>query len=123
MSRNLEYMKLINTWRWQKLRTAQLSDTPLCERCRSEGRLTPATQVHHVVPVESTHDPVAMKNLAYDRANLMSVCEACHKAIHEELRQMQTVRRTNWKQNKELKRKHLDEYLARVKAKFMDSHL
>jgi 5-methylcytosine-specific restriction protein A len=76
------YKKLINTWRWQKLRRAKLSADPLCEECRKMGRAVRAEQVHHIVPIESVRSFEAMKALAYDRANLMSVCKECHAKIH-----------------------------------------
>lgn len=40
--------KLYNTTRWRNLRNAYLMEHPLCERCEKEGRITPATDVHHI---------------------------------------------------------------------------
>jgi 5-methylcytosine-specific restriction protein A len=85
MAKSEAYKALINTSRWRNLRWNQLRLQPLCQRCLSAGRYTPATQVHHVVPVESAPSREAMAALAYDPTNLMSLCGPCHKAIHQSL--------------------------------------
>ena len=113
MSRNPEYIKLINTYRWQMLRLSKLSADPLCERCRKEGRLTPADQVHHIIPIESARDFETMKRLTYDRANLMSLCRDCHRLTHIE---MSTRRRRGF--SRKTNRQMTDEYLERIKKKF-----
>ena len=76
------YKKLINTWRWQKLRRAKLAADPLCEECKKKGRAVRAEQVHHIVPVESVRTFEAMKALAYDPMNLQALCKSCHQKIH-----------------------------------------
>lgn len=58
--------------RWRRVRSLQLGRHPLCQDCRGAGRLVPATQVDHVVPL--VNDPA----LAYDLANLRSLCTRCH---------------------------------------------
>lgn len=83
MSRNPKYTKLINSWKWQKLRREQLSRKPLCEVCEQRGRVVAATEVHHKTPVESVSDFAGMEFLAYDRTNLMSLCHDCHREIHD----------------------------------------
>ena len=58
--------------RWQKVRAAYLSRYPLCADCEKAGRLTPATDVHHIVkPGDggTDHDD-----------NLMGLCRPCHSA-------------------------------------------
>ena len=35
---------------WQRIRRQQLAAEPLCQRCKAEGRIVPATVVHHVEP-------------------------------------------------------------------------
>lgn len=55
---------------WQKIRALYLANHPLCVDCQKEGRLTPATEVHHIVKV---------KNGGSDREdNLMALCHSCH---------------------------------------------
>lgn len=39
------------------------------------GKVTPASEVHHIVPVR------ASESLRLDRRNLISVCEECHREI------------------------------------------
>lgn len=47
-------------------------DQGLCQVCRQAGRVTPATQVDHVVPkAEGGTD---------DEGNLQAICPACHRA-------------------------------------------
>ena len=59
---------------WREVRAAYLSAHPLCFMCQSEGRLTPATTVHH------------KKKLAdggnHYWGNLMSLCASCHSSLH-----------------------------------------
>lgn len=82
MSKDANYTKLINTTRWRKLRLKKLRANPLCEQCVGEDRITPATEVHHVTPVESVPTVEQMEALMYDYNNLMSLCHDCHKEVH-----------------------------------------
>ncbi|WP_303408450.1 HNH endonuclease signature motif containing protein [uncultured Alistipes sp.] len=50
------------------------------------GLIIPATEVHHVVPVESAGDRERMTRLAYDPGNLVSLCPTCHTERHRQLR-------------------------------------
>ncbi len=87
MSRNgSAYHRLLNTSRWRELRARQLSCHPLCEDCMKMGLIIPATEVHHVVPVESAGDRERMTRLAYDPGNLVSLCPTCHTERHRQLR-------------------------------------
>ena len=58
---------------WQRVRDCFITTHPLCQRCQERGRITPAQEVHHIVPLSqgSTHD----------EANLMSLCTSCHSEI------------------------------------------
>ena len=60
---------------WQKCRAAYLAAHPLCEMCKSKGRVVPAELVHHIRPLSE-----GGKRL--DPANLTALCNACHEAIH-----------------------------------------
>ena len=71
MSRNRDYIDLINTQRWRKVRAAVLEDHPWCEDCEAQGKVALATEVHH---------------MAYDRDNLVALCAACHKGRHVALK-------------------------------------
>ena len=63
-------------YQWRKIRARQLAAFPLCERCKTLGRVTPATLVHHKIPLTQggTNDP----------GNLQSLCQSCHSKIHAE---------------------------------------
>lgn len=57
---------------WKRIRDRFLGEHPLCERCQKEGRLTPAEEVHHIVPLS--------KGGNNSTENLMSLCKSCHSA-------------------------------------------
>lgn len=65
---------------WRLLSAGKLRENPICERCAAATppRTTPATEVHHVVPL------VVDPSLAYDWSNLRSVCAPCHAALERE---------------------------------------
>lgn len=56
--------------RWQKIRALYLAKHPLCVECQKAGKLTPATEVHHVVPVSAGGSDA--------ENNLMALCKPCH---------------------------------------------
>ncbi len=58
---------------WKRIRDRYIAAHPLCERCLKVGRLTPAEEVHHIVPLS--------KGGAHDESNLMSLCTSCHSEI------------------------------------------
>lgn len=71
------YRLLYKTARWQLLRSAQLLKQPLCERCDRDGRVTPATVVHH----RRAHK--GDQALFFDPTNLSSSCAPCHDQIEQ----------------------------------------
>lgn len=76
----------MNSRRWRRLRIAYLSAHPLCEDCEQAGRTTPATEVHHIRPVESAAGRHAdMQELAFNPCNLRALCKACHIEAHRVL--------------------------------------
>ena len=58
---------------WKKLRARFLLLHPLCEQCKSEGRLTAAEEVHHILPLANGG--------TNDEGNLMALCKSCHSSI------------------------------------------
>lgn len=58
---------------WPAIRRRFLVWHPLCECCQREGRITVATEVHHIRPLADggTHDD----------GNLMALCKPCHSRI------------------------------------------
>jgi 5-methylcytosine-specific restriction protein A len=61
-------------WRWQRLRLGVLSEEPLCRSCRAAGRVTAATEVDHIEPLERAPER------RLERSNLQPLCHACHVA-------------------------------------------
>lgn len=85
MAKDKDYQKLIHTGRWLRLRCDVLSVHPLCQRCANEGRITAATEVHHIRPVEEAITYGDKRQRMYDPANLMALCHDCHVKVHTEL--------------------------------------
>lgn len=86
MAKSPQYIRLINTARWRRLRAHVIREANgMCRRCMKEGRVSAATEVHHIRPVESAKDPQVMEQLAYDPANLIALCHDCHRLTHSEL--------------------------------------
>lgn len=58
---------------WRRIRDQYIDAHPLCEKCQERSRVTPAEEVHHIVPLArgGTHDP----------SNLMSLCKPCHSRL------------------------------------------
>ena len=80
-SNRAERSKIYNTATWQRLRTAKLMDSPLCEICVQRGIITPATEVHHADGFLN-YEGVEREAVAYDYRNLVSLCTACHLYLH-----------------------------------------
>ena len=85
MAKDKDYIKLIHTNRWLRLRRDKLSSQPLCERCKESGRITAATEVHHVIPVEDGLTRAEKERLMYDPTNLRALCHDCHVKTHTEM--------------------------------------
>ena len=109
MSKDANYIKLISTTRWRRLRLTQLQAQPLCEQCQSEDKINPATEVHHITPVESVTTIEQMGILMFTPDNLMSLCHKCHKDIHTEMfsHTKENVQKANDKRTK----RFIDKYL------------
>lgn len=66
---------------WVKLRRVALArDCGLCVPCKKEGRLTPATEVDHVIS-KANGKRKGMADAAIESLNnLQSICKECHTA-------------------------------------------
>jgi len=93
---NPEYRRIITSRKWTDLRGAKMlmnaiNNGGFCEECvrkYNEGsgkRPRRATEVHHIVPIESASTRQEMEALAYDEHNLMALCSQCHHEIHQRL--------------------------------------
>jgi 5-methylcytosine-specific restriction protein A len=77
--RDPETEKFYRSERWQRLRTMKLNKDPLCEVCQLKHRVTPATMVHHLLPVrKDTEERLAM-------TYLVSLCHSCHQTVEAEM--------------------------------------
>ena len=57
----------------RKIRNAFVKNHPVCELCERKNILTPAEEVHHVIPLS--------KGGSNDEENLMALCKSCHSRI------------------------------------------
>lgn len=80
------YKNVYNTSQWRKLREAYIMEHPLCERCLEENKISPATEVHHVVPISKAQSELQMKELGFNPTNLQALCEKCHDKVHNNLK-------------------------------------
>ena len=58
---------------WKRIRDRYVEAHPLCEECMNQGRMTQATEVHHILPLA--------RGGTHDESNLMALCTSCHSAI------------------------------------------
>ncbi len=61
---------------WKRIRDRYIKSHPLCEECKKQGLLTPAEEVHHILPLS--------KGGGNETSNLMSLCKSCHSHITAE---------------------------------------
>ena len=62
---------------WKRIRDRYIKAHPLCEECQKSGRLTPAEEVHHILPLS--------KGGGNEASNLMALCKSCHSRITVEM--------------------------------------
>lgn len=73
-----QWKKLYNNKLWYVRRDNQLRSKPLCERCLSEGRVTLATVVHHIIPHKGNRE-------SFLKGALASSCKQCHDSIEQSI--------------------------------------
>lgn len=57
---------------WRRVRLRHLQQHPLCLFCEADGRITPATDVDHIVSIAEAPE------YRLDPTNLRSLCQSCH---------------------------------------------
>lgn len=62
---------------WKRIRDRYIKAHPLCEECHKQSKLTPAEEVHHILPLS--------KGGGNEMSNLMSLCKSCHSRITVEM--------------------------------------
>lgn len=110
MAKDADYRRLIHTARWVKLRRQTLTEHPLCMRCLQEQYVTPATEVHHIHPVEYGINLAQKERLMFSPTNLVALCHRCHVRIHTEL----------GRSGRAAQRRRNDEQVAAVRARFFE---
>jgi 5-methylcytosine-specific restriction protein A len=66
-----ESQRLYNTWRWKRIRKAQLAREPWCADCLRDEIYMAATEVDHIMPHRG--DPIK-----FYTGPLQSLCKTCH---------------------------------------------
>jgi 5-methylcytosine-specific restriction protein A len=59
---------------WRRLRKLKLRQTPYCEECYRQGRMTAARMCDHILPARE------YPSRRLDVTNLQSLCLPCHRA-------------------------------------------
>lgn len=62
---------------WRALREQVLAGEPLCRMCAERGRVTPAVEVHHTMPVRR------YPHLRLVHDGLVPLCKPCHSSIND----------------------------------------
>ena len=69
------------SWAWRKCKESyKIAVGGLCERCKSRGLIVPAEEVHHKIKL--TPKNINRPEITMNWANLIALCEDCHKEIH-----------------------------------------
>jgi len=76
------YQHIYADRRWKSIRDWKRRDNPLCEKCEKEGRVRQMDHVHHIISFITGRNKDEIEELAYDKNNVMSVCEECHAELH-----------------------------------------
>lgn len=64
---------------WNMLSLRYRTHNPLCQDCDEQDVTTPASEVHHVIPL--IEDP----SLKLEWSNLRSLCGPCHRKTHRDM--------------------------------------
>lgn len=75
--------KVYNTKMWRDIRKSMLMIHPLCQNCNKNL----ATEVHHIKPLTTAKDEIELLDLGFNTANLMCLCEECHRNEHRKLKE------------------------------------
>lgn len=59
---------------WYAFREFFLLNNPLCAICEEKGKITPATEVHHI-------KPLSQGGARLDAKNCMPLCKSCHSKV------------------------------------------
>lgn len=110
MSKNQDYRRMIQSKQWKMLRKKKIEANPVCEDCFERDVIEVATEVHHIVPVETALDIRRMESLMFDYDNLRSLCPECHVNAHIHLgsKRKESVQENNHRVSERFKKRFLD---------------
>lgn|SRR5690606_1700796 len=92
---------------WRRKREIILRrDEYQCQECRRYGKVTPATTVHHIFPLE------IYPELKLVNDNLISLCNKCHESMHNRITGEMTEKAISWQNRMKTKSKVLKKYLS-----------
>lgn len=99
------YKRLIQSKQWRELRVEVLREQPLCEWCKAKGYVVAAREVHHLIEAETGRTEQEVRNLMFQRGNLVALCHDCHANYHksqryhstEKVLERQAERMEQWK--------------------------
>ena len=75
------YTKFIKSFAWEKCSESYMNSVNgLCERCKRDGKLKPAKEVHHKVKLTPSNVNNPTISLNWD--NLEALCKECHMKEH-----------------------------------------
>ena len=75
--KNNDYKNFIRSARWQRLRAYHLKRHPLCARCKAKGKVTLATEVHHIIKCHD--DPALQMDAAQPREPMRTMPRPNHQ--------------------------------------------
>lgn len=75
---------------WQNCRNAYIKKVGgLCEDCLKENKITPAEEVHHLVPISPSN--ISDPNITLNFKNLCALCREHHRRRHGEKERRYTI--------------------------------
>lgn len=92
----LNHVYVYNTKRWRDLRLWFLQNNPLCLRCKNEGKIVSAVEVHHIKRLSSVDTIPEKQALGFDINNLEGLCEKHHKEEHSAKNKPATFTIDDW---------------------------
>lgn len=127
-NKNPDYRAIITSRRWRDLRGMKMLKNAIenggfCEECVKRYRVggprpRKATEVHHIVPIESAGSRQEMEALAYNETNLMALCGECHREIHRKMGQghiNEVHRRLSKEQIKQAIENDINDYINTIR--------
>jgi 5-methylcytosine-specific restriction protein A len=72
--------KAYNNSTWRKMRDTYLKEHAVCQDCISKGKITPASDIHHIKSPFKNGE--INYSLLLDYTNLVSLCKECHGNRH-----------------------------------------